>query len=127
PLTVQPSFVPKRMARQDQECKMECCPFGYKATRKSGRFAMNCSMHLLMSEERSISNSRSSAVNSSNDLRARPPNDLGDDWLKNVATAPAFDLELNPVAGKSKCLHGSHRFDPSKVLQQAEEDWRYLG
>jgi len=56
-----------------------------------------------------------------------PPHDLGEDWLKDLEAAPSFEIELEPVSGKSNYLLGKHAFDPEKVPHQlAEEDWNYL-
>jgi hypothetical protein len=39
-----------------------------------------------------------------------------------------FKLELKPVPGESKRLHGKHTYKVGKrVYQEAEEDYKYFG
>ena len=39
-----------------------------------------------------------------------------------------FQLDLEPVPGESKRLKGIHIYKPgNKVIQKAEEDYKYLG
>ena len=56
------------------------------------------------------------------------PDNLGEDRLKDLEQAPPFKIELKPVRGKAKYLHGSHCYDPGQhPHQQADEHWKYSG
>jgi hypothetical protein len=56
-----------------------------------------------------------------------PPEDLGKDWLRELESAPSFQIKLIPVSGKPKYLSGTHVYEPGKSPHQlADEDWEYL-
>jgi hypothetical protein len=57
----------------------------------------------------------------------KPPDDLGEDWLKDLRNKPDFPLILNPRSGKFKSLYGTHTYKPGRRLhQEAKEYYEYL-
>jgi hypothetical protein len=61
-------------------------------------------------------------------VEGMPPDDLGEDRLKDLEQEPPFKIILQPVQGKAKYLRGSHCYDPGQHPHQlADEDWEYSG